>query len=149
VSKKAYLKRIERLEAFVRSLKIEDAKKRHLESLAKMSDEEKSSVTLFAAHYGKVWKEDPHKADELFRSGLAALEQLDEGARFGWRAYCETGGQAAMVDFSDAHEDKGSTSRTPGLKGDLDVLFEGVVPRSRRPKASKLAQSQARWEAGE
>ena len=38
--KKADHKRIEQLEAFARRLKIEDAKKRHLESISKLSDEE-------------------------------------------------------------------------------------------------------------
>lgn len=135
MSKKADRKRIERLEAFVRSLIVEDTRKRHVESFAKMTDEEAASVGFAVEQFGQ--EEDPWKADELFRSGLAAIEYLDERGKRGWRAYCETGGQAAVVEFSDAHEDEGRPKR-PGLKGDLRVIFEGINPGSRRTKSIKL-----------
>ena len=135
VSKKADRKRVERLEAFVRSLKIEDAKKRHVESFTKMTDEEVASLGFALNQLREAEKEDPWKTLELFRSGMAATEYFDGKGRFGWRAFCETGGQAAVVDFSDAHEDdEGSATRAPGLKGNPKVLFEGVDYGNRRIK---------------
>jgi hypothetical protein len=137
VSKKAQRKRIERLEALVRSKKIEDAKRRHAESFAKMTDEEVASFGFAVQQIAR--EKNPPKTLELFRGGLAATEYFDEKGRLGWRAFCETGGQAAVVDFSDAHEDdEGSATRTPGLKGDPKVLGEGLNLGNRRTKNIKL-----------
>jgi hypothetical protein len=72
-------------------------------------------------HLKEVKKEGPGKDDELFRSGLAATEHLDERGRLGWRRYCETGGQAAMWDFHKATEGKVSPS---GIPWDFKVHFE-------------------------
>jgi hypothetical protein len=83
-------------------------------------------------HLKEVKKEGPGKDDELFRSGLAATEHLDERGRLGWRRYCETGGQAAMWDFGEATAGKVSPSGTPW---DVAVLFEGLK-RSSSHKAS-------------
>jgi hypothetical protein len=57
--KKVDPRRIERLEAFARSLKIEDAKKRHLESLSKMSDEEVASMIFAIRQFYEVEEKDP------------------------------------------------------------------------------------------
>ena len=137
MSKKAYRKRIERLEAFAHAMKIEDAKRRHVESFAKMTDEEMASFGLAVQQIGQ--EEDPSKIYELFSSGLATAEYLDERGRLGWRAYCETGGQTALVDFCEAHEDdEGSATRTPGFRGNLKVLFDGVDYGDRRIKGIKF-----------
>ena len=137
MSKKAQRKRVERLEAFARSMKIEDAKRRHVESFAKMTDEEVASFGLAVEQLGQ--EEDPSKIYELFRSGLATTEYLEERGRLGWRAFCETGGQKALVDFCEAHEDdEGSATRTPGFRGNLKVLFEGVDYEDRRIKGIKF-----------
>ena len=134
MSKKSNRKRIERLEAFARATRIEDAKRRHVESFAQMSGEEIASFTFALYQIREVQKEDPWKAFELFRSGLATTEYLDERGKLGWRAFCETGGQRATVEFSDAHEDKGRPRR-PFLKGDLNALFYDVNLGSRRIKS--------------
>ncbi len=126
-------KRIERLEASVRSLKVEDAKRRHLESISKMSDEEVASVYFALEQIQDVAeKEDPRKADQLFRSGLAATERLEERARLGWRRFCEAGGQAAVVDFCEAIDGEGASVTAPSGQVDFGALFEGLESSSSR-----------------
>ena len=133
--RKGYLKRIEDLEAFALSLRVEDARRRHMESLSKMSAEEEASLYVAFIHIKEVRKEEPGKDDELFGSGLAATEHLDERGRLGWRRYCETGGQAAMWDFHKATEGKVSPSGTPW---DIRVLVEGFKPSSSRQESIRF-----------
>ncbi len=136
--KKADHKRIEQLEAFARRLKIEDAKKRHLESISKLSDEEFASLVFALKQIHEVIKEDSCKGEKLFKSGLAATERLEEKARPGWRRFCETGGQAAVVDFREATDGKQSPSAT---HRDVGVLFEGP-----KPSSSRVAGIRFHWE---
>ena len=114
--RKVGLKRIERLEAFALGLRVEDAKRRHLESLSKMSEEDLASL-YFAA------EQPSEMSEELFRSGLATTEHLEERVRLGWQRFCETGGHAAVSDFRGATDGKVSPSGTPW---DHKVLFEGL-----------------------
>ena len=129
MSRKVDLKRIVRLEAFACSMKVEDAKRRHVESLSRMSDEELVRLYLALTQIREAAKEDPCKGEELFESGLAATEHLEERARPGWRRLCETGAQAAVVDFFEATDGKVSPTGTPW---DVGVLFEGNPFRNRR-----------------
>ncbi len=132
MSRRVDPKRIERLEAFARSMKVEDAKRRHLESLSKMSDEEVASEWFAHKQIKEVVEEDPCKADELFRSGVYATERFEERARLGWRRFCETGGQAAVVDFCEAIDGEGASVTAPSEQVDFGVLFEGPKPPSSR-----------------
>jgi hypothetical protein len=129
VRRKEYLKRIERLEAFALALRVEDAKRRHLEAWSKMSDEEEANLYFAAEHLKEVKKEDPGRAEELIRSGLAATKHFHERGRLGWRRYCETGALAALLDFCKATDGKVSPSGTPR---DVNVLFKGPKPSSNR-----------------
>jgi hypothetical protein len=139
VRKQVDPKRIERLEAFARSLQIEDARKRHLESLAKMSDEEVASMIFALRQIDKVEEEDPWRGEALFRSGSAAMERLEERARLGWRRYCETGGHAAVVDYCEATDGESSLSGTPCLdRRGIEVLFEGEKPGKERCKGVRF-----------
>lgn len=132
--KKIDLKRIENLEASVRSLKVEDGKRRFLEANSKMSDEELASLVHFALV--QIWElaeKDPYKHDELFWAGLATTELLEERARLGWRRFCETGGQAGVVDFWEAIHSGVTKWGTPDPKTAIDILFDAPkLPRSRR-----------------
>ena len=55
---------------------------------------------------------------------MASTERLEERARPGWQRFCETGGQAAMMDFYRATDDGSSKS----LFGERprEGLYEGV-----------------------
>jgi hypothetical protein len=62
-------------------------------------------------------------------------------------AYCETGGQAAVVDVYEVHEDEGHRSRKPGLKADVRMLFEGCNPGKRRTKGVNFHRARLAREA--
>ncbi len=128
-------RRIERLEAFALSLRVEDAKRRHRDSWSKMSDEELAHLYFAIEQIEEVMKEDPGQAEELFSSGLAATEHFEERARLGWRRYCETGAHAAMLDFLKATEGKVSPSGTPW---DTKGLCEGPRSSSSRKGSVRL-----------
>jgi hypothetical protein len=135
VRRKADLKRIERLEAFALALRLEDTRRRLLEARSEMSDEELARLYFALQHLKEGTKEDPGKAEELFRSGLAATEHLDERGRLGWQRLCETGAHAAMWDFLEATEGKVSPSGTPW---DIKVLLEGHKLSSSRKGSVRL-----------
>ncbi len=128
--KKVDPKRIERLEAFARSRRIEDAKKRHLEAFSKMSEEEVASAYLALKQIQE--EEDPRKGDTLFKSGLATIEHLEERGKLGWQRYCETGAQAAVVNFCEAIDGEGSSVTMSSQRVDFGILFEGPKPSSSR-----------------
>ena len=114
-------KRIERLEAFERSLKVQDAKRRLWESYSIMTDEE--MARLYFALVRMCGEEGLWDGEELFAGGLASTELLEERARPGWQRFCETGGQAAMMDFYRATDDGSTNSLTEGRP--VRVLYEG------------------------
>jgi hypothetical protein len=132
--KKIDLKRIENLEASVRSLKVEDGKRRHVEAIWKMSDEELASQYFALEQIWELAEGDPYKHDELFRAGLATTELLVERARLGWRRFCETGGQAGLVDFWEAIHSGVTKWGTPDPDRVFDILFEGLNPSRSRLK---------------
>jgi hypothetical protein len=135
VRRKEYLKRIERLEAFALALRVEDAKRRHLEAWSKMSDEELASLYFAAEQLKEVRKEDPGRAEELIRTDLAATEHFEERARLGWQRLCETDALAALLDFVEATEGKVSPSGTPW---DDKLLFERQKLTSSRNASVRL-----------
>ena len=121
-------RRIERLEAFERSLKVQDAKRRLWESYSMMSDEEMASYYFALAQMcdeGGLWE-----GEALFAGGLASTERLEERARPGWQRFCETGGQAAMMDFYRATDDGSTNTLTWGRP--IRLLYEGVRTEKKR-----------------
>ena len=127
-SRKVDPRRIERLEAFERSLKVQDAKRRLWESYSMMSDEEMASLYFALVQIDE--QEDPWGGEALFGSGLASAERLEERARLGWQRFCETGGQAAMMDFFRATDDGSTNSLSEGRP--IGVLYEGVRTEKKR-----------------
>ena len=127
-SRKIDPRRIERLEAFERSLKVQDAKRRLWESYSIMTDAEMAS--FYFALVRMCGEEGLWDGQELFEGGLASTERLEERARLGWQRFCETGGQAAMMDFFRATDDGSSNSLTWGRP--YKVLYEGVSLEKKR-----------------
>jgi hypothetical protein len=127
-SRKIGTSRIARLEAFERSLKMRDAKRRLWESYSMMSDEE--MARFYFALVQIFEHEDPWEGEALFAGGLASAERLEERARPGWQRFCETGGHAAMMDFYRATDDGSSKSLTGGRP--IGVLYEGVRTERKR-----------------
>ena len=127
-SRKIDPRRIERLEAFERSLRVQDAKRRLWESYSTMTDEEMARFSFALAQMcdeGGRWD-----GEELFAGGLASTELLEERARPGWQRFCETGGQAAMMDFFRATDDGSTKSLSKGRP--VRVLYEGVSLEKKR-----------------
>jgi hypothetical protein len=128
-SRKIDRRRIERLEAFERSLKVQDAKRRLWGSYSSMTDLEMASLYFALVQFCE--EEDLWEGEALFAGGLASAERLEERARLGWQRFCETGGQAAMMDFYRATDDGSSKSLTGGRP--IGVLYEGVrIERKRK-----------------
>ena len=121
-SRKIDSRRIERLEAFERSLKVQDARRRVWESYGMMSDEEMASLYFALVQIDE--QEDLWEGEALFGSGLAATERLEERGRAGWRRWCETGGHATVMDYYRATDD-GSTKSLFGERP-REGLYEGV-----------------------
>lgn len=127
-SRKIDPRRIERLEAFELSLKVQDAKRRLWESYSIMTDEEMASFSFALGQMceeGGLWD-----GEALFAGGLASTERLEERARPGWQRFCETGGQAAMMDFFRATDDGSTKSLSKGRP--YRVLYEGVSLEQKR-----------------
>ena len=125
-SRKIDPRRIERLEAFERSLKVQDCKRRLWESYSMMTDEEMASLYFaFVQLCDKEWD-----GEALFAGGLASAERLEERARPGWQRFCETGGQAAMMDFCRATDDGSTNSLSEGRP--FGLLYEGVRVKQKR-----------------
>jgi hypothetical protein len=121
-SRKIDPRRIERLEAFERSLKVQDAKRRLWESFSIMTDEEMARLYLALL---EIWEEeDPWEGEALFGGGSRSAERLEDRGRAGWQRWCETGGHAAVMDFCRATDDGSSKSLLEGRP--FEVLFEGV-----------------------
>jgi len=133
-SRKIDIRRIERLEAFERSLKVQDATRRLWESCARMTDEEMAS--LYFAFVQLCDKEDLWEGEALFAGGLATAERLEERARLGWQRFCETGGQAAMMDFFRATDDGSTNSLSKGRP--IGVLYEGVRVEKKRKEGIRF-----------
>ena len=133
-SRKIDPRRIKRLEAFERSLKIQDAKRRVWKSFSMMTDEEMAS--LYFAFVQLCDKEDLWEGEALFGGGLASAERLEERARPGWQRFCETGGQAAMMDFCRATDDGSTKSLSEGRP--FRVLYEGVSPVKKRKEGIRF-----------
>jgi hypothetical protein len=127
-SRKVDSRRIERLEAFERSLKVQDAKRRLWESYSMMSDEE--MARFYFALVQLCEEEDLWEGEALFGGGLASAERLEERARLGWQRFCETGGQAAMMDFFRATDDGSTNSLSKGRP--FKLLYEGVRVEKKR-----------------
>jgi hypothetical protein len=127
-SRKINSRRIERLEAFERSLKVQDCKRRLWESYSMMTDAEMAS--LYFAFVQLCDKEDLWEGEALFAGGLASAERLEERARPGWQRFCETGGQAAMMDFCRATDDGSTNSLSEGRP--FGLLYEGVRVKQKR-----------------
>jgi hypothetical protein len=127
-SRKIDPRRIARLEAFERSLKVQDAKRRMWESYSIMTDEEMASFYFALVQMcdeGGLWD-----GEALFAGGLASTERLEERARPGWQRFCETGGQGAMMDFFRATDDGSTKSLSKGRP--YRVLYEGVKLEKKR-----------------
>ncbi len=121
-SRKIDSRRIERLEAFERSLKVQDARRRVWESYARMTDEEMASLYFALVEIHE--QEDPWEGEALFGSGSAATERLEERGRPGWQRWCETGGHAAVMDYHRATDDGSTNSLSEGRP--REGLYEGV-----------------------
>ena len=93
-----------------------------------MTDEEMAS--LYFALLQMCEQEDLWEGEALFAGGLASAERLEERARLGWQRFCETGGQAAMMDFYRATDDGSSKSLSEGRP--IGVLYEGVRVEKKR-----------------
>jgi hypothetical protein len=132
-SRKIDSRRIARLEAFERSLKIRDAKRRLWEIYSMMTDEEMACLYFALV---QIWEEeDPWEGEALFGGGLASAERLEDRGRPGWQRWCETGGHAAMMDFYRATDDGSTNSLTRGRP--VAVLYEGVrVEKKRKERIS-------------
>jgi hypothetical protein len=130
-SRKIDPRRIERLEAFERSLKVQDAKRRLWESYSIMTDEE---MARFSFALAQMCEEEEGEA--LFGGGLASTELLEERVRPGWQRFCETGGQAAMMDFFRATDDGSTKSLSWGRP--YRVLYEGVSPVKKRKEGIRF-----------
>ena len=127
-SRKVDSRRIERLEAFERSLKVQDAKRRLWESYARLTDEEMAS--LYFALLQLCDEEALWDGEALFEGGLASAERLEERARPGWQRFCETGGQAAVMDFCRATDDGSTNSLSKGRP--FRLLYEGIRVEQKR-----------------
>jgi hypothetical protein len=133
-SRKIDPRRIERLETFERSLKVQDAKRRLRESYSMMSDEEMAS--LYFALLQMCEQEDLWEGEALFGGGLASAERLEERARPGWQRFCETGGHAAMMDFYRATDDESTKSLSEGRS--IGVLYEGARTEKKRKEGIRF-----------
>jgi hypothetical protein len=133
-SRKIDPRRIAHLEAFERSLKVQDAKRRLWESYSIMTDEEMAS--FYFALVRMCGEEGLWDGQELFEGGLASTERLEERARPGWQRFCETGGQAAMMDFCRATDDGSTNSLSKGRP--FRVLYEGVSPVKKRKEGIRF-----------
>ena len=133
-SRKIDPRRIERLEAFERSLKVQDCKRRVWESFSMMTDEE--MARLYFAFVQLCDKEDLYDGEALFGGGLASAERLEERARPGWQRFCETGGQAAVMDFCWATDDGSTNSLSEGRP--FGLLYEGVRVEKKRKEGIRF-----------
>ena len=133
-SRKIDPKRIERLEAFERSLKVQDARRRVWESYSSMTDEEMASLYFALVQIHE--QEDPWEGEALFGSGSAATERLEERGRPGWQRWCETGGHAAVMDYDRATDDKSSKSLFGGRP--REGLYEGVRFEKKRKEGIRF-----------
>jgi len=99
-----------------------------------MTDEEMASFYFALAQMcdeGGLWD-----GEALFGGGLASAERLEERARLGWQRFCETGGQAAMMDFCRATDDGSTKSLSKGRP--FRVLYEGVSPVKKRKEGIRF-----------